>query len=92
MVLAEGNVFQNVPIEVDTTTFAGQMFSVPSGGSACTTSLGRSCQGNIFGSSGTMSYTTTSFLTNFAGKNIAAAVAATSSMETTIPSNAGNVL
>ncbi|KAF3766866.1 family 1 polysaccharide lyase [Cryphonectria parasitica EP155] len=96
MVLAEGNVFQNVPVEVDTASgqFAGQMFSVPttSSASSCAASLGRNCVVNIFGTSGTMSYTTTSFLTNFAGKNIAAAAAATSAMETTIPANAGNVL
>ncbi|ROV89782.1 hypothetical protein VSDG_08626 [Cytospora chrysosperma] len=91
-VLAEGNVFQNVPIEVESSSFAGSMFSVPSSVTACTTNLGRACQVNIFGSSGTMSYTTTDFLSNFKGKNIAAASAATSSMETTIPANAGNVL
>lgn len=93
-VLAEGNVFQNVPVEVESSSFAGQMFSVPSSSysSSCSASLGRTCQPNIFGSSGTMSYTTTSFLTNFAGKNIASADAATSYMETTIPANAGNVL
>lgn len=90
-VLVEGSVFQNVPVEVEASSFAGQMFSAASG-SACSTGLGRTCQANIFGSSGTMSYTTTSFLTNFEGKNIAAAAAATSSMETTIPANAGNVL
>ncbi|KUI64193.1 Pectin lyase B [Cytospora mali] len=91
-VLAEGNVFQNVPIEVESSSFAGEMFSVPSTVAACNTNLGRDCQVNIFGSSGTMSYTTTDFLVNFKGKNIAAAAAATSSMETTIPANAGNVL
>ncbi|KAJ4385472.1 hypothetical protein N0V93_009900 [Gnomoniopsis smithogilvyi] len=90
-VLVEGSVFQNVPVEVESSSFEGQMFSTPSG-SACTTGLGRSCQVNIFGSSGTMSYSTSSFLTNFEGKNIAAASAAASSMETSIPANAGNVL
>lgn len=93
-VLAEGNVFQNVPVEVETSSFAGSMFSVPSTSysSDCSASLGRSCQVNIFGSSGTISYTTTSFLTDFEGKNIASASAATSSMMTSIPANAGNVL
>lgn len=93
-VLVEGNVFQNVPAEVETSSFTGQMFTVPSTsyGSSCSASLGRTCQINLFGASGSMSYTTTSFLTNFAGKNIAAAIAPTSSMETTIPAKAGNVL
>lgn len=89
-VLVEGSVFQNVPVEVESSSFAGQMMSVPQ--SACSTYLGRACTTNIFGSSGTMSYTTTSFLSNFQGKNIAAASAAASSMESTIPANAGNVL
>lgn len=90
MVLVEGGVFQNVAVEVEASSFAGAMMSVPQ--SACSTYLGRACVANIFGSSGTMSYTTTSFLSNFEGKNIAAASAATSAMETTIPANAGNVL
>lgn len=90
-VLVEGSVFQNVPIELEASSFAGQMFTTPSG-TACATGLGRSCMVNIFGSSGTLSETTTSFLVDFEGKNIAAAVAATSAMETSIPANAGNVL
>lgn len=90
MVLAEGNVFQNVPVEVEASSFAGQMYTAA--GSACSSGLGRTCQANIFGSSGTMSYTTTGFLANFKGYTVAPAVAATSSMETTIPANAGNVL
>lgn len=93
MVLVEGSVFQNVPVEVESSSFAGKMLAVTaSTASACSTYLGRVCQANIFGSSGTMSYSSTAFLSNFNGKNIAAASAATSSMETTIPANAGNVL
>lgn len=93
-VLAEGNIFQNVANEVESSSFAGEMFSVPTTAYAsdCSTYLGRECEVNIFGNSGTMSYTTTGFLSNFEGKNIAAAAAATSAMETTIPANAGNVL
>lgn len=90
MVLVEGSVFQNVPVEVEASSFAGQMMSVPQ--SACSTYMGRACLTNIFGSSGTMSYTTTDFISNFNGKNIAAASAATSAMESTIPANAGNIL
>lgn len=89
-VLVEGSVFQNAPVPVEASSFAGQMYT--QGGTACSSGLGRSCQTNIFGSSGTLSKATTGFLANFKGKNIAAAAAAVSSMETTIPANAGNVL
>lgn len=89
-VLVEGSVFQNVPVELEASSFTGQMLSQPA--SACSTYMGRTCQANIFGSSGTLSQATTGFLSNFAGKNIASANAAASSMETTIPANAGNVL
>ncbi|KAK7741815.1 hypothetical protein SLS53_004879 [Cytospora paraplurivora] len=93
-VLAEGNVFQNVAVEVETSSFAGAMFSVPTTAYAadCETYLSRDCEINIFGSSGTISYTTTDFLSDFSGKNIASASAASSSFETSIPANAGNVL
>lgn len=90
MVLAEGNVFQNVPVELEASSFTGQMYTA--GGSSCSTSLGRTCPVNIFGTSGTLSETDTTFLTNFAGKNIASADTASSTMETTVPANAGNVL
>lgn len=89
-VLVEGSVFQNVPVELEASSFTGQMLTEPA--SACSTYLGRTCQSNIFGSSGTLSETSSGFLSNFEGKNIASADAASSSMETTIPANAGNVL
>lgn len=91
MVLAEGNVFQNIATELESATFTGQMYT-PDGGSACKAVLGRTCPMNIFGASGALSKLDTSFLPNFADKNIAAAVNPTGTMETTIPANAGNVL
>jgi pectin lyase len=76
MVLAEGNVFQNVVnvvSEVD-----GQAFTSPStsANAVCSTYLGRTCQLNAYGSSGSFVYTDTSFLVNFNGKNIASATTA----------------
>lgn len=76
--LAEGNVFQNVdlPVEAGVT---GQLFTAPStsANTACSASVGRVCVVNAFGSSGAFSQSDTSFLVNFAGKNIASAAAAT---------------
>lgn len=74
MVLAEGNVFQNIATPVEAGR-AGLLFSSPdtSTNAACSTYLGRVCQVNGFGTSGTFSGTDTSFLKNFSGKNIAAA-------------------
>ena len=71
-VLAEGNVFQNVANPVDSNV-GGQLFTVSNGGGACSSALGRSCQANAFGSSGTFSRADTGFLKNFGGKNIASA-------------------
>lgn len=73
-VLVEGSVFQNVPtiLEADP---EGEYFTSPSttANAACSTYLGRACQINGFGSSGTFSSSTTSFLSDFEGKNIASA-------------------
>ncbi|KAI4740525.1 putative pectin lyase [Aureobasidium sp. EXF-12298] len=76
-VLAEGNKFQNVAIPLESGT-TGKYFTVPSSGSVCSSFIGRSCQNNAFGSSGTFSSADTSFLSNFKGKNIASAAAASS--------------
>ncbi|CAG8975053.1 hypothetical protein HYALB_00011832 [Hymenoscyphus albidus] len=75
-VLAEGNVFQNIDRVLDTTP-TGHLFTAPSAGanSACSASLGRVCQMNGFGSSGTFNQANTNFLSNFNGKNIASASA-----------------
>ncbi|QSZ28838.1 hypothetical protein DSL72_003343 [Monilinia vaccinii-corymbosi] len=73
-VLAEGNVFQNIPI-VAQSPISGQFFNAPSpaANAACTASLGRVCQTNGFGASGTFNSGTTNFLKDFSGKNIASA-------------------
>ncbi|KAI0471704.1 pectate lyase a [Xylariaceae sp. FL0804] len=75
MVLAEGNVFQNVPTPVESPV-SGQLFTSPDSGTnaACTAYLGRACQLNAFGSSGDFYQVDEGFFSNFAGKNIASAV------------------
>ncbi|KAH7270740.1 pectin lyase fold/virulence factor [Fusarium redolens] len=72
-VLAEGNIFQNVKFPVDSKGYQGQLFGVPTSGSPCAAALGRNCQLNGFGSSGTLGGTNTGFLNNFKGKTIASA-------------------
>lgn len=74
MVLAEGNIFQNVKTIVEAGG-AGKIFSSPntSANTACKTHLGHNCEVNGFGSSGTLSGTDTSFISNFSGKKVAAA-------------------
>ncbi|PNS14724.1 hypothetical protein CAC42_1746 [Sphaceloma murrayae] len=77
-VLVEGNVFQNIATTVES-GIAGNVFASPSTGAnaVCSASLGRVCQVNAFGSSGAFtSSASTSFLSNFKGKNIASAAAA----------------
>jgi pectin lyase len=71
-VLVEGSVFQNcaAPIESGST---GRLFASSSASSACSASLGRTCQANGFGSSGSLAGSDTSFLQYFAGKNVASA-------------------
>lgn len=73
-VLVEGSVFQNVPTVLESGA-AGQYFTSPSttANAACTAYLGRACQVNGFGSSGTFSSATTSFFSDFSGKTIASA-------------------
>ncbi|KAF4344892.1 pectin lyase precursor [Fusarium beomiforme] len=72
-VLAEGNVFQNVKYPVNSKGYQGQLFGVPTSGAPCASALGRNCQPNGFGSSGTLGGTQTGFLNNFKGKTIASA-------------------
>lgn len=81
-VLAEGNVWQNVANPLDTTV-SGQIFTSPdsSTNSQCQSSLGRACVVNSFGSSGAFKRADTGFLSNFKGKNIASAAAASSSFK-----------
>ncbi|CEL10040.1 Putative Pectin lyase [Aspergillus calidoustus] len=89
MVLAEGNVFQNIPTVVESPV-SGQLFTSPNAGTnaVCSTYLGHTCQVNGFGSSGTFSQADTAFLVNFSGKNVAAA-AAYSVAQSSVPANAG---
>jgi pectin lyase len=76
MVLAEGNVFQNIGTVVED-PIDGQLFSSPStsANEVCSTYLGRACEMNGFGSSGTFNQADTDFLANFEGNNIASASA-----------------
>ena len=73
-VLAEGNVFQNVP-NINDVTMKGKLFTAPSPGAAqaCSSTLGRPCQMNGYGSSGPFSGSDTSFFSKFRGQNIASA-------------------
>ncbi|KAL3464599.1 pectin lyase fold/virulence factor [Aspergillus heterothallicus] len=88
-VLAEGNVFQNIPTVV-TSPVSGLLFTSPdsSTNAICSTYLGHTCQVNGFGSSGTFKQSDTSFLSYFSGKNIASADAYTVA-QSSVPSNAG---
>jgi pectin lyase len=88
-VLAEGNVFQNIATVVEGTV-SGKLFTSPdsSTNAVCSTYLGRACQVNGFGSSGTFKQADTDFLVNFQGKNVASASAYTVA-QTSVPSNAG---
>ncbi|KAL4926717.1 polysaccharide lyase family 1 protein [Aspergillus undulatus] len=88
-VLAEGNVFQNIPTVVEGTV-AGQLFTSPDSNTnqVCQTYLGHTCQLNGFGSSGTFNQEDTAFLVNFEGKNVAGAAAYTVA-QSSVPGNAG---
>ncbi|KAJ5107330.1 hypothetical protein N7456_004005 [Penicillium angulare] len=88
-VLAEGNVFQNIPTVVES-PIDGQLFTAPNAAAnaVCATYLGRDCVVNGFGSSGTFSQADEGFLSDFEGKNIASASAYTA-VQSTVPSSAG---
>ncbi|KAI5841127.1 polysaccharide lyase family 1 protein [Morchella snyderi] len=92
-VLIEGNVYDGVttPITTASATAGGQIFNVPSSSytSSCTATLGRACVVNSISNSGAFAdYTNTKALTNFSGKNVQAATAA-SSVVSSVTSNAG---
>lgn len=89
MVLAEGNVFQNINTIVES-PLDGQLFTSPDAATnaVCSTYLGRACMANGFGSSGTFNKADTAFLANFKGKNTASAAAYTN-IQRTVPSSAG---
>ncbi|KAF3384409.1 putative pectin lyase B [Penicillium rolfsii] len=88
-VLAEGNVFQNIDTVVQS-PISGQLFTSPStsANTACSKYLGRVCQMNGFGSSGTFSQSDTGFFSKFSGQNIASATAYTS-VVSSVTANAG---
>lgn len=88
MVLAEGNVFQNVKLPVNSGR-AGRLFGSPStsANAVCSSTLGHVCQVNGFGSSGALDGTDTGFLSNFSGKNVASA--STYEVAKSVQSNAG---
>ncbi|RYO94330.1 hypothetical protein DL764_007847 [Monosporascus ibericus] len=70
-VLAEGNVFTDASAPVES-GMTGQLFTADNG-SACRAVLGRNCAGNTLNNSGAFRGSSTDFLQNFAGKNIASA-------------------
>lgn len=78
MILAEGNVFQNVVTPL-LSPKVGQVFSSPSttANAQCNAYLGHNCVLNSFGSSGAFSESDTAFFTNFKGKSVASATTVT---------------
>ncbi len=91
MIVAEGNVFQNVDYMVDPgSAVAGKIFTSPSTSTnaACLSYLGHACQLNAFGSTTAYTGTDESFFSYFSGKNIASAATA-SSAQSSVPGNAG---
>lgn len=91
MGLFEGNWFNNVPTIVQS-GFVGQLFSSESADlSQCETYLGRDCVTNAYTSSGSFDYDDDGFFVDFENLTIASAASA-SSIESSVPSNAGNTL
>ncbi|KAJ2905689.1 hypothetical protein MKZ38_004764 [Zalerion maritima] len=92
MVVAEGNVFQNIntPVEDD---IEGLLFTSPSSSAntACYDYLGHNCELNAFGSSGDFSSSDTSFFSYFEGKNVADATAATAAKSVMNDAGFGNI-
>lgn len=69
---------------------SGQVFTSPStsANEACSSYLGRACEMNGFGNSGSFSQADTDLLSKFEGKNIASATAY-SEVASSVSSNAG---
>ncbi|OJJ42895.1 hypothetical protein ASPZODRAFT_75268 [Penicilliopsis zonata CBS 506.65] len=88
-ILAEGNVFQNVDEPVQS-PIDGELFTSPSttANEACAAYLGRDCEINGFGSSGTFSSDDTGFFSDFEGKTIASATTYTA-VAASVTANAG---
>lgn len=92
MGLYEGNYIVNVPTVVASGSSI-RLFSSNSGDvSKCASYLGRNCVSNSLSSSGAFSYSDTSFLTLFSGKSNIVSAASASSIQSTVPSSAGNTL
>lgn len=87
MIVAEGNIFQNVKTPL-LSPVEGQIFASPSesANTACKQYLGHNCQLNQFGSSGSFNGSDTSFFSNFEGKAVASADSIT---EASVVANAG---
>ncbi|GLA86109.1 hypothetical protein AtubIFM56815_010360 [Aspergillus tubingensis] len=91
MGLFEGNWFNNVPTIVQS-GFVGQLFSSESADLCqCETYLGRDCVTNAYTSSGSFDYDDDGFFVDFENLTIASAESA-SSIESSVPANAGNTL
>ena len=89
MVVAEGNVFQNIPTVYET-PIDGQLFNSPSStvNTYCDAYLGHNCQVNGYGTSGSFSQSDEGLFSDFSGKTIASASAYTAA-QSTVPSSAG---
>ncbi|KAE8145109.1 putative pectin lyase D [Aspergillus avenaceus] len=81
-VLAEGNTFQDVTAPVESSSFAGELFSSSSDSSTCSSYIGRSCVANSFTNSGDLSGSTADVLSKFKGETVADADAASTSPST----------
>ncbi|KAI1296045.1 polysaccharide lyase family 1 protein [Xylaria venustula] len=90
--LYEGNYFLNSPTVV-TSDFSGRLMSSDASVvTECASYLGRNCVSNSFSGSGTFSRNDDSFLNLFQGKTNIVAAASASSIQSTVPSSAGNTL
>ncbi|ETS82663.1 pectin lyase E [Pestalotiopsis fici W106-1] len=89
--LYEGNYIVEIPTVLDS-SFAGQLFTSNAGDvSKCAAYLGRNCVPNTLSNSGAFSSSDTGFLSMFSGKTVPAS-ASVSSIQSTVPSSAGNTL
>lgn len=92
MGLYEGNYIVNVPTVV-ASGFVGRLFSSQSSAvSQCAQYLGRNCVSNSLSNSGSFTNGDTSFLYLFQGKTNIVSAASASSIQSTVPSSAGNTL
>ncbi|KAM0276646.1 hypothetical protein ACHAQH_006555 [Verticillium albo-atrum] len=92
MIVAEGNVFQNVKAALDS-SFPGRLFASPDTNTnkACASALGHNCQLNAYGTSGSLTGTNTAILSNFSGKNVASAGLATTANSAVTNAGVGKI-